>query len=66
MSDLNSVFSMCSSAVLLKEQALQISVKISQARMRDLSLGNPVNNIVEDLKLVQPRLVASVMHNGSV
>lgn len=57
---------MCSSAVLLKEQALQISVKISQARMRDLSLGNPVNNIVEDLKLVQPRLVASVMHNGSV
>lgn len=54
---------MCSSAVLLKEQALQISVKISQARMRDLSLGNPVNNIVEDLKLVQPRLVASVMHN---
>lgn len=59
---------MCSSAMLLKEQALEISVKISQARMRDPSLGDPVNNIVEveDLKLVQPRLVTSVMYNGSV
>lgn len=62
----------CSSATQLKEQALRISVLktsfIPQARMRHLSGRScePYSSAdFQDLNLVQPRLVASVMCNGS-